>query len=127
MPGTTSISVCTPRRLTRNVSESFSRKGRRAVVHRPIPDFARDMFMLSFYLRGISLIDLAHLRKTDISQGTLIYTRSKTGQQMQVLIEPIHVISGAMGHDSEVTTQIYLASIQTSQIDEANSMIIDSL
>ena len=40
---------------------------------------------------------------------------------------PIHVISGAMGHDSEVTTQIYLASIQTSQIDEANSMIIDSL
>ena len=35
---------------------------------------------------------------------------------------PIHVISGAMGHDSEVTTQIYLASIQTSQIDEANSM-----
>ena len=40
---------------------------------------------------------------------------------------PIHVISGAMGHDSEVTTQIYLASIQTSQIDEANRMIIDSL
>ena len=35
---------------------------------------------------------------------------------------PIHAISGAMGHDSEVTTQIYLASIQTSQIDEANSM-----
>ena len=173
-----------------------------ALSHRPILDFARDMFMLSFYLRGISPIDLAHLRKTDISQGTLFYTRSKTGQQMQVRIVPdiqrildkyadthtqyllplikredgteqaqyrnscqainrnlkklsahlqltspltlyvarhswasiaqsshvpIHVISGAMGHDSEVTTQIYLASIQTSQIDEANSMIIDSL
>ncbi len=173
-----------------------------ALGHRPTLDFARDMFILSFYLRGISPIDLAYLLKTDISNGILFYTRSKTGQQMQVRIVPdiqrildkyadtntryllplikredgtehaqyrnssqainrnlkilssylqlstpltlyvarhtwasiaqsihvpIHVISGAMGHDSELTTQIYLASIQTSQIDEANSMIIDSV
>ena len=40
---------------------------------------------------------------------------------------PLHIISGAMGHDSEVTTQIYLSSIQISQIDEAKNMIINSL
>ena len=164
--------------------------------------FARDMFILSFYLRGISPIDLSYLRKTDICQGYIYYSRSKTGQQMQIRIVPdiqrildkysdthtqyllplikredgteqkqyrnstqainrnlkklaerlqlsspltlyvarhswasiaqsfnvpINVISGAMGHDSETTTQIYLASIQTSKIDEANSLIIDSI
>ena len=35
-------------------------------------DFARDMFLLSFYMRGISPIDLAYLRKTDISQGNVV-------------------------------------------------------
>ena len=168
----------------------------------PSLEFARDMFLLSFYLRGIAPIDLAMLRKSDVSRGYLEYTRHKTGQKMRVYIEPemrqildkyepadtayllpliksedgaayrqyrnstrrinrylkqlgerlrlstpltlyvarhtwasvarhehvpVSVISGAMGHDSEMTTQIYLASIQTSQIDDANSMIISRL
>lgn len=170
--------------------------------HSPSLDFARDMFLLSFYLRGIAPIDLAYLRKSDIRQGDIVYSRSKTGQQMRIHIEPdiqrlldkyratsthyllplikredgtehtqyrnstqqinrhlkkltarlglsspltlyvarhswasiaqtnhipTSIISGAMGHDSELTTQIYLASIQTAQIDEANSMIINRL
>ena len=165
-------------------------------------DFARDMFLLSFYMRGIAPIDLAYLRKADISQGNVVYSRSKTGQQMRIHIEPdiqclldkyketgtqyllpiikredgtehaqyrngtqhinrhlkklsekldlsfpitlyvarhswasiaqteqipLRVISAAMGHDSEITTQIYLSSIQTAQIDEANSKIMNSL
>lgn len=168
----------------------------------PQLDYARDMFLLSFYLRGIAPIDLANLRKSDISQGYITYTRSKTGQQMRIRIEPdiqklidkykdtdtqyllplikkedgterrqyhsnakqinralkqlatkigitlplslyvarhswasiaqanhetLSVISAAMGHDSEVTTQIYLATIQTAQIDEANSKIMRKL
>ena len=40
---------------------------------------------------------------------------------------PISVISEGMGHDSEETTRIYLASLDTSIIDEANSLIIKSL
>jgi len=32
-----------------------------------------------------------------------------------------------MGHDSEATTKIYLASLDTSAIDDANSMIIGSI
>ena len=40
---------------------------------------------------------------------------------------PISVISEGMGHDSEATTQIYLASLDTSAVDEANSLILSSL
>ena len=47
-------------------------------------EFARDTFLLCFYLRGISFIDLAHLRKSDLREGYLHYTRSKTGQRLTV-------------------------------------------
>ena len=40
---------------------------------------------------------------------------------------PISVISEGMGHDSELTTQIYLASLDTAVVDKANSMILDLL
>ena len=36
---------------------------------------------------------------------------------------PISVISEGMGHDSENTTQIYLASLDTSVVDKANKKI----
>jgi integrase len=38
---------------------------------------------------------------------------------------PIFIISEGMGHDSEKTTRIYLASLDTIALDRANSMIID--
>lgn len=168
----------------------------------PRLDFARDLFLLAFYLRGISFIDLAFLRKADLQQGYLTYCRRKTSRplsirweaEMQQLIDkhpashtryllpiigeedgseyqqyrnqeqcinrrlkeitkllrlsmpltmyvarhswasiarlqdiPIAVISEAMGHDSEQTTQIYLNSILVDRIDEANSSIIHLL
>lgn len=40
---------------------------------------------------------------------------------------PISVISEGMGHDSEATTQIYLASLDTFVVDKANSIILNSL
>ena len=40
---------------------------------------------------------------------------------------PLSVISEGMGHDSEATTRIYLASLDTMAIDRANSMILKSL
>ena len=40
---------------------------------------------------------------------------------------PISVINEGMGHDSEATTRIYLASLDTMAIDKANSMILKSL
>lgn len=40
---------------------------------------------------------------------------------------PLSVISEGMGHDSEATTRIYLASLNTVAIDKANTLIINSL
>ena len=46
----------------------------------PSLDFARDMFLMSFYLRGMSFIDMAFLKKTDLKNGYVTYRRRKTGQ-----------------------------------------------
>ncbi len=168
----------------------------------PTLDYARDMFMLSFMLRGMSFVDMAYLRKTDLSNGYITYRRRKTGQQltvkwtkdMQLILDkypenasgyllpivrnpgtnerytyrnasyninrslkavakmagvaipltlyvarhswasaakskgiPLGIISEGMGHDSETTTQIYLASLDTSAVDKANSLILLSI
>ncbi len=47
-------------------------------------DFARDMFMFSFYTRGMSFVDMAYLKKTDLQNGILTYCRRKTGQRLTV-------------------------------------------
>lgn len=165
---------------------------------KPSLDLARDMFMFSFYTRGMSFVDMAYLRKSDLCNGILTYCRRKTGQQLTIRWEkcmgeivnkypsnssdyllpiikeygnerkqydnalhlvnyrlkdlssmlklqrpltmyvarhswasaakaknvPLSVISEGMGHDSEKTTQIYLASLETSMVDKANKMIL---
>lgn len=168
----------------------------------PHLDYARDMFMMSFFFRGMSFVDMAFLRKSDLSNGYISYRRRKTGQlmmiewtpEMQAILSkyplnpshfllpiikntiidqrcayrnagyiinhnlksigkmiglripltlyvarhswasvarnigvPLSVISAGMGHDSEATTQIYLASIDTSIVDHANSQILKSI
>ena len=168
----------------------------------PSLDYARDMFLFSFYTRGMSFIDMAYLKKKDLANGILSYRRRKTGQQlfirwekcMQEIVEkyenpqsefllpiirradkenrlqyqsalrlvnnhlksiaalldvgiaismytarhswasiarskniPISVISEGMGHDSEMTTQIYLASLDNAVVDRANAQILKDL
>ena len=187
----------------------------------PKQELARDTFMMCFYLRGISFIDLAHLRKSDLKDGYVSYIRSKTGQRLSIRWEKdmqnivdkyqhltrnspylfpflandkndkpigiidkpydkndnqeslrlyhnaesrityhlkklgakigiqgkltlyvarhswataardknisISVISEALGHNSEVTTQIYLRSIQSSEVDDANAKILTAI
>lgn len=157
---------------------------------------------MSFYLRGMSFIDMAYLKKTDLKNGHIVYRRRKTGQQliikwtkeMQMILDkypenksdyllpiirnigtnerysyrntgyninrnlkniaamvgitipltlyvarhswasaakskgiPLSIISEGMGHDSENTTKIYLASLDTSIVDKANALILKSL
>ena len=162
--------------------------------------YARDMFMFSFYMRGMSPIDMANLKADNVRNGVLTYRRQKTGQALSIRWErcmqqivdryqslsegyllpilrparskfryknemlkingalkrigqkiglplpltmyvarhswasiarsknvPISVISEGMGHNSERTTQIYLASIDKSEIDNANVAIINDL
>lgn len=169
----------------------------------PVQSYARDMFMMSFMLRGMSFIDMAYLRKSDLKNGCITYRRRKTGQkltiewtkEMQAILDnfetsataeyllpiirnseinprscyknalrcinrnlkkiaetiglaipltmyvarhswasaaktkgiPVSVISEGMGHDSETTTKIYLASLETSVVDAANSLILKAL
>lgn len=168
----------------------------------PATDFARDIFMFSFYTRGMSFIDMAFLKKKDLRNGILSYRRQKTGQQLSVKWEkpmqeiidkydigdtpyllpiiknmdvdarrqykstahlvndklrrlgeklglaiplttyvarhgwasiarskniPLAIISEAMGHNSEKTTHIYLASLDTSAVDKANRQILKDL
>ena len=168
---------------------------------KPSLDFARDMFLFSFYTRGMSFIDMAFLRTSDLRDGILSYRRRKTGQQlfirweksMQEIVDkypanengyllpvikacgnerlqygnalrlinnrlkeiavlaglhgsltmyvarhswasiarnqniPLSVISAGMGHDSENTTQIYLAALSNEAIDKANGLILKKL
>ncbi len=170
---------------------------------KPSLDFARDMFLFSFYTRGMSFIDMAYLRKKDLQNGILSYRRRKTGQQLFIRWEkcmqeiigkhevegsspfllpifkypyeqsrkqyknvlfrvnkylkkvarladigipltmyvsrhswasaaknkniPVSVISEGMGHDSEMTTQIYLASLDNAVVDNANARILKDL
>lgn len=164
--------------------------------------FARDMFLFSFYARGMAFVDMAFLRKTDLQSKHFVYRRRKTGQllivewlpEMQRIVDrcrpnptqyllpiitatapsdrrqyltrseavnhnlkavaslagidvaltmywarhtwstmardnrvPISVISEALGHDSERTTQIYLDSIHSPVIDRANRLVIKAL
>ena len=48
----------------------------------------RDVFLLMFYLRGIDTCDLGALTWADVRDGRVEYRRQKTGQLMDVRLEP---------------------------------------
>ena len=54
----------------------------------PMIELSRDIFLFSFYTRGMSFVDIAFLRKDDLKDGILSYRRKKTGQNISVRIEP---------------------------------------
>lgn len=54
----------------------------------PSLSMARDLFLFSFYTRGMAFIDLAYLTHENIRGDMLVYTRKKTGQTLQIGILP---------------------------------------
>ena len=54
--------------------------------YRPELSFSRDIFLFSFYARGMSFVDLAYLRRSDISWPFIIYRRHKTNRKLQIRI-----------------------------------------
>lgn len=58
------------------------------LTRHPSLDFARKVFMFAFYTRGMSFVDIAFLKKSDLHNGVIIYSRRKTRQQLMVRIEP---------------------------------------
>lgn len=66
----------------------------------PSLEFARNVFMFAFYTRGMSFIDMAFLKKSDVRDGVITYSRRKTRRLLQVRIEPeIRDIIDRLGQD----------------------------
>lgn len=95
------MGLTTDKDIFRHVFTGFAKTAKRAIPLASIrsirqlelPEgsriaFARDVFMLSIYLQGMSFVDMAYLRKSDISSGQLQYNRKKTGQCITVSWEP---------------------------------------
>ncbi len=206
--------LTTDRKLFERVKLSYVRTNKRAISERDLKTiehlqlaqgstqaFARDIFMFSFYMRGMPFVDIAFLKKSDLKRGILGYCRKKTNQYLEIEWEPeqqaivdryahltmdspymfpiissedgteyqqyrrvqekvnralkrigdrvglkipvttyvarhtwasiarnmdfsIAIISEGMGHHSYKTTQVYLDSIDTAKINEANKKII---
>lgn len=56
-------------------------------------DKARDLFLLSFYLRGMAFVDMAFLKKSDLKCGMISYNRRKTHQNLNIeWIKPMQII-----------------------------------
>ena len=80
----------------------------------PALAFARDMFMLSLYLQGMAFVDIAYLKKSDIRNGQLQYSRKKTGQALTISWEkPMQEIVDAYSHLTKDTP--YLLPVITTQ------------
>ncbi|MDR2058190.1 MAG: site-specific integrase [Dysgonamonadaceae bacterium] len=78
----------------------------------PALALARDLFLFSFYMRGISFVDMANLQKTNIKNGYIVYLRSKTRQMLTVKIEPcMQEIIARYAHQ---TIDDYLLPVYTS-------------
>lgn len=54
--------------------------------HDPGLECVRDLFMFSFYTRGMSLVDILFLKHSDIASGVVYYVRNKTKQNLQVAV-----------------------------------------
>ena len=55
---------------------------------KPALMLARDLFMFSFYTRGMSFVDMSYLCPSNIRDGYLTYVRRKTGQSIRIKWEP---------------------------------------
>lgn len=51
-------------------------------------ELARDVFLFSFYAMGMPFVDVAHLKRSQVTPAAIVYNRQKTGQRVVVAIEP---------------------------------------
>lgn len=49
-------------------------------------EFARDVFMFSYYTRGMSFVDIVYLKKAQIVDEVISYTRKKSKQQIKIRV-----------------------------------------
>lgn len=82
----------------------------------PNIEFARDIFLFLFFCRGMSFIDAAFLRKTDVRNGVLTYRRHKTNQVLRIKI--INPIKELIDRYSDKSSPFLLPIIDCSAADE---------
>lgn len=51
-------------------------------------DIARDMYLFSFYAQGMAFVDIVLLKKSDIYNGVLTYSRHKSKQLIRIAVTP---------------------------------------
>lgn len=90
------------------------------------PDMARKEYKNKLKQINNQLKKIAFLTNITISL-TMYVARHTWASVAKSKNIPISVISEGMGHDSETTTQIYLASLDTSVVDKANCLILKSI
>ena len=58
------------------------------------------LFLFSYYARGMNFTDLAHLKRSDLSNGRITYRRRKTGDAFTIPVEgPLAELLKAFDHD----------------------------
>lgn len=73
----------------RAVSESIIAQLHRLELEAGTPlALCRDMFIFSYCTRGMAFVDIAYLKKSNLQNGMICYARRKTGQLLNVRIEP---------------------------------------
>ena len=88
------------------------------------PEIAYNQYQVALSYHNRKLKRLGKEIGEHLSSYTARHTWATTARNHNV---PISVISEGMGHTSERTTQIYLASLENSVIDEANKGILGRL
>lgn len=73
----------------KTTKRAISEKELKVIANLELPEgstmaLARDIFMFSFYMRGMPFVDIAYLRKTDLRNGMWTYCRRKTNQCLMV-------------------------------------------
>lgn len=86
----------------------------------------RTQYKHSLHIINRRLKQISKILKIDIPLTTYVARHSWASIAKSKNI-PISVISEGMGHDSETTTQIYLASLENNIIDRANLQILSDL
>ena len=72
----------------RAVSESIIAQLHRLELEVGTPlSLCRDMFIFSYCTRGMAFVDIAYLKKANLQNGMICYTRRKTGQLLSIRIE----------------------------------------
>jgi hypothetical protein len=82
---------------------------------------ARDLFMFSFYMRGISFIDMANLRKSNMKNGYIVYSRSKTKQMLTIKLEVC--MKEIIARYEAQTINDYLLPVYTAQNRDHSSQL----